>query len=308
MNICMTAAYDGSRFAGWQKNKNTGGKRALQDIFELVLSDYFGQSVKVTAAGRTDAGVSALGQVLNFHIQNGKPALQGAVPEIQNASEQPYPAAKGQCRSRVPVQFHSAAQEQALCGALNRALQAALSESEKNAAAVRAVRIVPERFHSRFDAIGKTYLYLMDERERPHVFTRACAFPAGGALDVNAMRSAAAFMTGTHDFRAFTSLSETAKGCRSTIRTITELSIDRITAGPCRVPLLCITVTGDGFLYHAVRILAGTLYEVGTGKRSVVSIAELFGTDARRSEAGMLLPGEALFLKEVYYQDCRTKS
>lgn len=308
MNICMTAAYDGSRFAGWQKNKNTGGKRALQDIFELMLSDYFGQSVKVTAAGRTDAGVNALGQVLNFHIQNGKPAALGIIPEMQNDSEQQCPAAKGHCRSTEPLQLHSAAQEQALCRALNRALQAALSESEKNAAAVRTVRSVPEHFHSRFDAIGKTYVYLMDERERPHVFTRARAFSAGGTLDVNAMRSAAAFMTGTQDFRAFTSLSETAKGCRNTMRTITELSIDRITAGPCRVPLLCITVTGDGFLYHAVRILAGTLYEVGTGKRSVGSIAKLFRPDARRSEAGMLLPGESLFLKEVYYQDCRFKS
>ena len=296
MNICMTAAYDGSRFAGWQKNKNTGKKRALQDIFEQMLSDYFGQAVKVTAAGRTDAGVNALGQVLNFHVRNTERAVR-AVAQTGSGGTR---TEQGMPRETEPEILRRP--EQALLRELNNALPAALESGERGAVAIRSLRIVGERFHSRFDAVGKTYLYLIDEGERPCVFTRSFTFAAGGPLDISVMQEAAAILTGTHDFRAFTSLAERADADCDTVRTITGLSVRRVPAGLHRTPLLCIAVTGNGFLYHMARILAGTLYEIGTGKRSAESAAELLRPGARRSDAGALLPGEALFLKEVFYR------
>lgn len=260
MNLCMIVAYDGSLFAGWQKNKNTGAKRALQDIFEKMLSDYFKQEIRVQAAGRTDAGVNAAGQVVNFHVRwKGDFAV--------------------------------------LTAELRAALAAMLLPEEREAVVIRALFLVPERFHSRFDAVGKTYEYYLDEQERPGVFERRYVYPAGAKLDLAAMRQMAEYLMGEHDFRAFSSVGEAAK---DTVRKITEIRIDPVPRRYAKGTLVRLSFTGDGFLYHMVRILAGTLLEAGLGMRAPESVLPLLD-GGKRSEAGQMLYAEALFLKEVYY-------
>lgn len=263
MNLCMIVAYDGSAFAGWQKNKNTGVKRALQDILEELLSGYFRQEIRVQAAGRTDAGVNAAGQVLNFHVR-WKGGTEVLLKELRSA------------------------------------LAAMLSSGERDAVIIKALYQVPEHFHSRFDAVGKTYEYFFDEEEKAGVFDRRYAYPAGGRLNLSAMRKAAEYLAGEHDFRAFSSLrQETA---RDTVRRITEIRIDEIPRKYSKGTLLRLSFTGDGFLYHMVRILAGTLLEVGQGVRTPESVQMLL-CGGKRSEAGPLLYAEPLFLKEVYYSE-----
>lgn len=282
MNFCMIVSYDGSRFAGWQKNENTGAKRALQTVFENALSAYFGQRVQVKAAGRTDAGVHAVGQALNFHVRGGLPEeARGAFAAAQT-EECGEPAGGGY----------------ALCRKLNGALFRELRREEEGAAVIRSVRQVPERFHSRFDAVGKTYDYYFDERERESVFARAYAYPAGERLELGAMREAAECLLGTHDFSMFSSV---RAGEKDTVRTIREIRIDRIEKEHFPCSLVRFSVTGDGFLYHMARILAGTLYEAGTGKRTVQNVAEALNGGVR-ADTGILLPGYALFLREVYYR------
>lgn len=186
----------------------------------------------------------------------------------------------------------------ALCRELNEELYCSLRQEEKGAVVIRSVRSVPERFHSRFDALGKTYDYYFDERERESVFARAYAYPAGGRLNVGAMKAAAEYLIGTHDFSMFSSV---RAGEKDTVRTIRAIRIERIKREHPPCELVRFSVTGDGFLYHMVRILAGTLFEVGTGKRTVQSVKEALNGGVR-ADTGMLLPGSALFLRKIYYE------
>lgn len=277
MNLCMIVSYDGSRFAGWQKNENTGARRALQTVFESMLSDYLGQPVQVKAAGRTDAGVHAVGQVLHFHVR-------GRLPE--------------RVQEKLPAQAAGDSDFYALCRELNEELYCSLRQEEKGAVVIRSVRRVPERFHSRYDAVGKTYDYYFDERERESVFARAYAYPAGRRLDIGAMRAAAEQLVGTHDFLMFSSV---RAGEKDTVRTIRTIQIERVRKEHFPCELVRFSVTGDGFLYHMARILAGTVYEVGIGKRTVQSVREALNGGVR-ADTGILLPGSALFLREIYYE------
>lgn len=149
---------------------------------------------------------------------------------------------------------------------------------------------VPDRFHARLNARQKTYLYRIWNSEEPCVFQRHFVTVEPRKLDVQAMRLAAAHLVGEHDFAAFCANKHMKK---STVRTVFAIEITQ--AGQ-EVQL---SFTANGFLYNMVRILTGTLVEVGLGKRSADSLPALFG--AQRSEAGMLMPPEGLCLQEVQY-------
>lgn len=149
---------------------------------------------------------------------------------------------------------------------------------------------VSERFHARLNAKSKTYCYRLWNSEQPCVFERRYVTVFPQALDEEAMQEAAQLLLGTHDFSAFCANKHMKK---STVRTITALEIRRYGEE------LRFTVTGNGFLHHMVRILVGTLVEVGLGQRTVQSIPALFG--AQRSEAGMLMEPQGLCLMEVNY-------
>ena len=149
---------------------------------------------------------------------------------------------------------------------------------------------VSERFHARLNALEKTYRYRIWNSDAPCVFDRRFVAVVEQRLDLAAMRQAAKHLEGTHDFSAFCANRHFKK---STVRSIRALEITRSGEE------IQITVTGNGFLHNMVRILVGTLVEVGQGSRAADSIPELFG--AARSEAGMLMPPQGLCLMEVFY-------
>jgi len=149
---------------------------------------------------------------------------------------------------------------------------------------------VSPRFHARLNAREKTYRYRIWNSDAPCVFDRRYVTVVPEALDVDKMRCAAAYFVGEHDFSAFCT---NAKMKKSTVRFIRSLTVERVGQE------LHITVTGNGFLQNMVRILAGTLLEVGRGERSSDSIPDLFG--GKRADAGFLAPAQGLCLMEVFY-------
>ena len=149
---------------------------------------------------------------------------------------------------------------------------------------------VSPRFHARLNAREKTYRYRIWNSDEPCVFDRRFVTVLPQKLDIEKMRQAAEYFLGTHDFSAFCANKHMKK---STVRTIFRLDIAQIGNE------VQITVTGDGFLYNMVRILVGTLVEVGLSQREADSIPELYGK--ARSEAGMLMPPAGLCLMEVTY-------
>ncbi len=157
---------------------------------------------------------------------------------------------------------------------------------------VIAIQDMPERFHSRLNAKGKTYNYRIWNTELPCIFARRYVYEMPEELQLEAMRTAAAYLIGKHDFKAFTS---NKKSKKSTVRTINTVQIDRNGSE------VVITYSGDGFLYHMVRILTGTLIEVGLGQRAPASMQVLLEKDATRDMAGMLVPAKGLCLMEVQY-------
>lgn len=167
--------------------------------------------------------------------------------------------------------------------------------------AVISLEKVQDRFHSRLNAKGKTYCYRILNTEIPHVFDRRYVHVVKEKLDMEAMKSAAAILTGTHDFKAFTS---NKKSKKSTVRTIDSILMEKTgdsffeTGG--KRDEIRFTISGNGFLYHMVRIIVGTLLEVGTHKRKPEDIAELLASGSREN-AGELAPAKGLTLMEVRY-------
>ena len=168
--------------------------------------------------------------------------------------------------------------------------------------AVIDIAEVDERFHARLNAKGKHYQYRLRMADTPDVFSRryVCAYTeiskvgknvnASRTLDVAAMRKAAELLSGKHDFKSFTSNRRTKK---STVRTI-DIQIKETPEE------IIFDYTGDGFLYHMVRILTGTLIEVGEGNRTPESMMDILASE-ERANAGALVPAKGLTLMEVYY-------
>ena len=147
-----------------------------------------------------------------------------------------------------------------------------------------------DRFHARLNCKSKTYRYRIWNSEEPCVFQRQFVYVMPEKLDVEQMRSATRYLLGEHDFSAFCANKNMKK---STVRRIDSIQITR------EGEELVLTFTGNGFLYNMVRIMVGTLLEVGRGERKVDSIPALFG--AKREEAGYLVPAQGLCLMEVSY-------
>ncbi|MCM1125727.1 MAG: tRNA pseudouridine(38-40) synthase TruA [Lachnospiraceae bacterium] len=160
---------------------------------------------------------------------------------------------------------------------------------------------VPERFHSRLNAKGKTYCYRVIGSGLPHVFDRRFAHITAEKLDVDAMRRASEYLLGTHDFKAFTS---NKRGKKSTVRTIEEIRVEKADSFSMRGKKagdeIRFIYRGNGFLYHMVRIMTGTLLEVGTHKRKPEEIPEILAS-GNRENAGELAPAKGLTLMEVRY-------
>ena len=155
---------------------------------------------------------------------------------------------------------------------------------------IYSCRNVSPRFHARLNAKTKTYQYRVWNSENPCVFKRKFVYIDPRPVDLEQMQKAAETFMGEHDFCAFCANKRMKK---STVRYIESLDIQRIDNE------LIFTVTGNGFLHHMVRIMVGTLLEVGRGERDADTIPELFGAD--RASAGALIPACGLCLMEVNY-------
>lgn len=243
-NIRMLIQYEGTRFQGWQKQ--TTSENTIQGKLELLLEKMCGEAIELSASGRTDAGVHAVGQVANFHTESTM-----TVEEML-----------AYCNRYLP----------------------------EDIAVVEMTEAAP-RFHSRLNARGKKYRYLVVNSDIPNVFLRRYALEEPVPLDVEEMRRAAEFLLGEHDFKSFTSAK---KGKKSMVRRIDEISIEK------EGDVLSFTFCGSGFLHHMIRILMGTLLEVGMGKRSAQSIPMVLAACSREA-AGPLVPAKGLTLMEVYY-------
>ena len=155
---------------------------------------------------------------------------------------------------------------------------------------IYSCRDVSEHFHARLNAKAKTYCYRLWVSDQPCVFDRRFMTVMPMTLDLKAMRRASECFVGVHDFSAFCTNSHMKK---STVREIYWINIEKFGDE------IRFTVKGNGFLYNMMRILVGTLVEVGSGKRAIESIPLIFGQ--KRSASGMLMPPTGLCLMEVEY-------
>ncbi len=155
---------------------------------------------------------------------------------------------------------------------------------------IYSCRNVSQRFHARLNAKTKTYYYRVWNSSDPCVFDRKYVWIDSRSVDISSMRAAAMLFLGEHDFSAFCANKHVKK---STVRYIHKLDIQQ------EDNEIRFVVTGNGFLHHMVRIIVGTLLEIGRGERDVDSIPALFG--GQRADAGATVPACGLCLMEVTY-------
>ena len=155
-----------------------------------------------------------------------------------------------------------------------------------------AAEEVPDDFHARFSSRGKLYRYVIRNCLDLDVFQRNYCYQVRKPLDIKAMTKAAAYIEGTHDFKCFQAAGGQEK--ETTVRTIHSLNIRRESEN------VIIEVSGDGFLYNMVRIIVGTLTEVGLGKKRPEDVRNIIESRDRQ-KAGHTAPAEGLYLVEIYY-------
>lgn len=156
---------------------------------------------------------------------------------------------------------------------------------------IMKVTEVDMRFHSRLSAVSKKYSYHIYCGDRPSVFRRKYGYQCNKRLDIVRMREAAKCLIGTHDFRGFSSEKNLEKSC---IREIYDITITK------NKEELILCFHGNGFLYNMVRIMAGTLLEIGTGELTIDDLEQAL-ISTKREYAGSMLPSNGLFLESVFY-------
>ncbi|MDR2356066.1 MAG: tRNA pseudouridine synthase A, partial [Clostridiales Family XIII bacterium] len=234
-NFLLTIEYDGTGFCGWQRQPRL---RTVQGELESALSAVCRAEPAVCGASRTDAGVHAYGQRASFRGDFGIPAdrLARAVNNLLGCglADAGRPGAR-----RIP------------------------STGRPGDLRVKAAILVPDGFHARYDATGKKYIYRILSTPQTDVFLRNACWQMAEEPDTDAMRAAARHIVGTRDFKAFQASGGYER--ETTVRTVRSLDIRTEPAGEGR-RMTVIEITGDGFLYNMVRIIAGTLVLAGIGR------------------------------------------
>ena len=281
--MLLTIAYDGSTFHGWQKQP---GERTVQGYLEQTMSRLFDREILLSGTSRTDAGVHAYGQRASFKADIG-----------------------------IPTEKIALVVNNALCAREG-------SESGRGGFAKSPIRILsaeekPSDFHARFDSKGKRYIYRIcagagrsqsEEAQRSLVFEHNYVYhvdgPAedgrsDGHLDVQAMKEGAKYFTGEHDFKSFEASGGNPR--ETTVRRIFAADVRESEPAANGLQRIEFCVEGDGFLYNMVRIMTGTLVEIGQGKRRPEEIKEIIEA-ADRQQAGHTAPPGGLYLAEVFYK------
>lgn len=251
-NIKLEISYDGTKYYGWQKQKD---KKTVQETIEKAIYEITGNEVKLIGSGRTDRGVSAISQVANF-LDESKFDIQKYEKAINSRLKREY-------------------------------------------ITINNVEEVDIDFNSRFNAKQKTYIYIINNRKQRGTITREYEYYYPYTLDVVAMNEAIQEIVGEHNFKCF----EAAGSKRdSTIRTIYDAKVyeEKINNIMDNSERIIISVTGNGFLYNMMRIIAGTMLEVGSGNIKAEDIKTIIEKEDRKN-AGKTLPPEGLILKGVKY-------
>jgi len=245
--IALRLSYDGTNYAGWQRQKNAV---TVQEVVEAALLKLTGEQITIAGASRTDAGVHASGQVAHFDTASSIPGDR-------------------------------------FCLALNTFLPPdirVMSSTQADA-----------DFHSRFNAVRKTYRYTICNAPVAHALYNNRAWHVRPPLDTNAMRKAAESLIGEHDFAAFRAAG--GQPVRSTVRRVEHVELQLPSPDE---NLLNLVITGSGFLYNMVRIIAGTLVYVGMGKLPPDVISQMIATKNRKL-GGPTAPPQGLILCSVEY-------
>ncbi len=268
----LTIAYDGSLFHGWQKQEPPGllPLRTVAGVVETGIRDALKQPITLVGASRTDAGVHAMGQTAHFDAATRIPL------------------------DRLPLAINSRLPDDVL---------------------VLAAAAVPDDFQAIGGAVSKQYRYRLFNAHRRPLHLRHCQYHCWHRLDVAAMNAAGKLLVGTHDFAGFAAANHQRL---TTVRTIFDLHVERVplpllgqSPADMTYPALpgheavepaevAIVVQGSGFLYNMVRIIAGTLVEVGRGAMPVEQVAAAIETADRRL-AGPTLGPEGLWLEWIRY-------
>ncbi|WP_114638465.1 tRNA pseudouridine(38-40) synthase TruA [Polynucleobacter necessarius] len=253
MRIALGLQYDGSPYAGWQVQHN---QITVQGELEKALSSFIGEdncknhTVQTITAGRTDAGVHALGQVVHFD---------------------------------TPVEREEFSWVRGVNSFLPKSI------------VVNWAKIVPEDFSARFTAFERTYIYALHAGpcRSPMMNARAgyVVLPPNTWFDVEAMRAAAQYLIGEHDFTSFRS-----SECQSKTPIKTMYSIDIISDAPWLYFRIC----GNAFLHHMVRNLVGSFLLIGKGKRNPQWIGEVLAAKDRHLAAPTFMP-DGLYLSKIAY-------
>ena len=271
--IRLDLAYDGTFFSGWAAQP---GLRTVEGVLTSALVTVLREPVRLTVAGRTDAGVHAAAQVVHF-----------------DASTEAWAALPGRS-DRLP----EAALLTRLAGVLAREAQVSLPRTPRGAGdvVVTGARSVPEAFDARFGALSRRYTYRIADAAAPRdPARRATVLWLPDRLDVRAMEASAEPLLGEHDFLSYCKPRQGA----TTIRTLRTLTWRRAAGGP-DAGLVVLTVVADAFCHSMVRSLVGAGLAVGQGRKPVTWPRELLDARTRQS-AAPVAPPHGLTLEEVTY-------
>ena len=289
INYKMTVQYEGTRYKGWQKQPRIDN--TIQGKLETLLSRLLDTDIEVFGAGRTDAGVHALGQVANFWVSE----------ERLNAFTEKFPSLKASWSSTAArAQAMASAGKNEISGSSRRSalvlsqdtmLLEALNHYLPDDIAIPKIVRASDRFHARYLTSSKWYRYRIRITPYPDVVNRRFLWQYGEDLDTDAMVRASRALIGTHDFTSFCGL----KMKKSAVRTITKIDISRPDADT-----IVLDYYGDGFLNHMVRLLTGELVEVGSGRAPESSIQTILEAQ-KKGAACHTAPASGLTLMEVNY-------
>ena len=271
--IRLDLAYDGTFFSGWAAQP---GLRTVEGVLTSALVTVLREPVRLTVAGRTDAGVHAAAQVVHF-----------------DASTEAWAALPGRS-DRLP----EAALLTRLAGVLAREAQASLPRTPRGAGdvVVTGARSVPQAFDARFGALSRRYTYrIADAAASRDPARRATVLWLPDRLDVRAMEASAEPLLGEHDFLSYCKPRQGA----TTIRTLRTLTWRRAAGGP-DVGLVVLTVVADAFCHSMVRSLVGAGLAVGQGRKPVTWPGELLAARTRDG-AAPVAPPHGLTLEEIVY-------